>query len=224
MVRRELILPATGWPIILASLAAVGLGAAAPARAENLDEGKSAAQLFSSNCSVCHKSVRDLSKSAQGAGLQSFLRQHYTTGTDMARLLAGYVNAQGGSASRETREARPAAAPAVPRTVELPPRRPEAEVDDGERPEPRRAAAANPSDRAKPESGKPERARAGAAKPEPAKPEPAKPAPAAEAALPLAADLAPARAAAGPSSNVAQAKPVDAGPAEAKPAEARPTP
>lgn len=127
---RALVLAATMW--------ASALVASVPAGAENLDQGKSAAQLFSANCSVCHKAARGLAQAQAGTGLRGFLRQHYTTGVDMATLLADYLNANGGGTGNkrlggEATAAKPAAT-TTPRTVELPQRRPEADDDqaDGE--------------------------------------------------------------------------------------------
>jgi len=89
-------------------VAAVALLAAnvdvAPAHAQNLDAGKSAPQIFASTCAACHRSPRGLVKSVSAQALPGFLRQHYTTGTDMARQLSGYLIASGGVA--EPRQAR----------------------------------------------------------------------------------------------------------------------
>jgi len=52
---------------------------------ENLDQGKSAAQLFASNCSPCHKSPQGLAKAGGILGLDSFLREHYTASKESAR-------------------------------------------------------------------------------------------------------------------------------------------
>ena len=62
---------------------------------EDLDRNKSAAQLFSSNCTACHRSPQGLAKNLGASGLPSFLRQHYTTGASMASSLAGYLTAAG---------------------------------------------------------------------------------------------------------------------------------
>src|SRR3954466_7804031 len=66
-----------------------------PAAAQNLEAGKSPAQLFSANCSVCHKSARGLLKSVPPGQLPGFLRQHYTTSSDMAQSMSSYVIANG---------------------------------------------------------------------------------------------------------------------------------
>lgn len=63
--------------------------------AENLDAGKSPSQIFSSTCSACHKSPRGLLKNTQPSSLPGFLRQHYTTGIDMASVLSSYLISNG---------------------------------------------------------------------------------------------------------------------------------
>lgn len=61
----------------------------------DLDEGKSPQQMFSSSCSVCHQSPQGLAKGRGAGQLGSFLRQHYTTGTNQANTLAGYLTSGG---------------------------------------------------------------------------------------------------------------------------------
>lgn len=93
-----MMLRALGCVAVLGLSLMMGTGAA---RAQNLDEGKSAAQLFSANCVVCHKAAKGLAKGQAGSGLNGFLRKHYTTGTEMAGLLADYLNANGGAAGNK---------------------------------------------------------------------------------------------------------------------------
>ena len=52
-------------------------------------------EIFSSTCSLCHKSSRGLLKSVSPGSLPSFLRQHYTTSTDMAAAMSAYVLSNG---------------------------------------------------------------------------------------------------------------------------------
>ena len=67
---------------------------ASSTRAEgNLDEGKSAAQLYASACASCHKSPRSVSKT-RVFGLESFLREHYTSNRESAAILAAYLEGQ----------------------------------------------------------------------------------------------------------------------------------
>jgi len=79
----------------------IGCLTAGAARAvENLDAGKSPSQIFSNTCSACHKSPRGLLKSTPASSLPGFLRQHYTTGTDMAAVLSSYLISNGASDPR----------------------------------------------------------------------------------------------------------------------------
>jgi hypothetical protein len=62
-------------------------------RAQDLDAGKTPAQLFSSHCSACHRTPQGLVK--QSFGLAGFLRQHYTSSAATASALAAYVTSAG---------------------------------------------------------------------------------------------------------------------------------
>jgi hypothetical protein len=80
---------------------AVGIGAAgiwvagmtsllptAPAGAQgNIDAGRSPAQIFADTCASCHKSARELRRPSA-----SFLRQHYTAGSEEASAMASYLS------------------------------------------------------------------------------------------------------------------------------------
>jgi hypothetical protein len=74
--------------------------AAVPAQAQNLEAGKTPSQIFSGSCAVCHKSPRGLLKTVAPGSLPGFLRQHYTTSTDMASLLSAYVISNGATDTR----------------------------------------------------------------------------------------------------------------------------
>lgn len=86
-----------GRTLGLAALAIlIGLIGLTDARAQNnLDAGKPPSRLFADTCAVCHKSPRGLLKTVPGSSLPGFLRQHYTTGPDMASALAGYLMSSG---------------------------------------------------------------------------------------------------------------------------------
>lgn len=71
-----------------------GMAGSASAQ-ENLDAGKNPSQLFAGNCSACHKSPRGLLKTVAPGSLPGFLRQHYTTGPEMAGALSAYVLSNG---------------------------------------------------------------------------------------------------------------------------------
>jgi hypothetical protein len=73
-----------GWAILIAGPAAAQ---------ENLDQGKTAAQLYASDCAICHKTPRGLSQAGGMLGVQSFLRQHYTASREAAAAIASYLAA-----------------------------------------------------------------------------------------------------------------------------------
>jgi len=70
------------------------------AQAQNLEAGKSPAQIFAQTCSACHKSPRGLVRTVPASSLPGFLRQHYTTSSDMAGWLASYLMANGAADPR----------------------------------------------------------------------------------------------------------------------------
>jgi hypothetical protein len=84
--------------ISILGLAAAFALASAAALAQDLTAGKTAAQLFSSDCSACHRSPAGLAKNRDAGALAGFLREHYTTKPDTAGALAAYVSGFGGSA------------------------------------------------------------------------------------------------------------------------------
>jgi hypothetical protein len=57
----------------------------------NLDQGKSASQIFAAACVECHKAPGGLAKGKSTATVAEFLREHYTTNRDQAASLAAYV-------------------------------------------------------------------------------------------------------------------------------------
>jgi hypothetical protein len=73
---------------------AVGFAGSAAAQ-ENLDHGKSAAQLYASDCAICHKSPAALSKAGGVFGMESFLRQHYTASRESAAAISTYLKGFG---------------------------------------------------------------------------------------------------------------------------------
>ena len=82
----------------------------------NIDAGKTPAQIFGDTCSACHRSARDLRRASA-----SFLRAHYTTGSDEAAAMASYLSGLGGGAVSEPR-------PAAQATPAQPKQRPATEV------------------------------------------------------------------------------------------------
>src|SRR3978361_2583430 len=63
----------------------------AHAQAQNLEAGKSPSQIFAATCTACHKSPRGLLKTVPAGSLPGYLRQHYTTSSEMASLLAAFL-------------------------------------------------------------------------------------------------------------------------------------
>src|SRR5467141_4883192 len=74
--------------------------AAIPVQAQNLEAGKSPSQIFAGTCSACHKSPRGLLKTVPAGSLPGFLRQHYTTSSEMASLLSGFLVSNGAADTR----------------------------------------------------------------------------------------------------------------------------
>ena len=79
----------------------------------NLDQGKSAAQLYTSACATCHKSPQSISYTKRLLGLESFLREHYTSSRESAAILAAYLRGisadsqRGRGAAKHTSQAMP---------------------------------------------------------------------------------------------------------------------
>jgi hypothetical protein len=74
------------------------------AQAQNLEAGKSASQLFASTCNACHKSPHGLLKSVAPGSLAAFLREHYTTSSEMASQLASFLVSNGASDTRQAKQ------------------------------------------------------------------------------------------------------------------------
>src|ERR1700704_6372403 len=99
----------------------IGCLAAIPVRAQNLEAGKSPSQIFAGTCNACHKSPRGLLKTVSAGSLPGFLRQHYTTSSEMASLLSAFLVSNGApdppyvgtqpKPGKDTSEARPAGPP-----------------------------------------------------------------------------------------------------------------
>jgi hypothetical protein len=98
----------------------IGCFAVIPVQAQNLEAGKSPAQIFAGTCNACHKSPRGLLRTVPAGSLPGFLRQHYTTSGDMASLLSAFLVANGAADTRHAgtqpkqakdSEARPATLP-----------------------------------------------------------------------------------------------------------------
>jgi hypothetical protein len=114
-------------PWVLGLLAATPL---VPAAGQNLDAGKPASQIFAEVCANCHRSPREF-RSNPGT---SFLREHYTTGSDMASTMSAYLSA--GVDPRGPQAKRPPAAAGIPTSPAI---TREAPAADPSSREPRRA-------------------------------------------------------------------------------------
>ena len=78
------------WLLVLGALYLLGGPAA---QAQNIDEGKSAPQLFADSCVTCHRNPGALAKGRFRATLFPFLQDHYTTRAAEAWALASYLAA-----------------------------------------------------------------------------------------------------------------------------------
>src|SRR5437764_5392785 len=76
------------------------LTAVAVRAVENLEAGKTPSQIFAGTCNACHKSPRGLLKTVPASSLPGFLRQHYTTSSDMASVLASFLVSNGAADTR----------------------------------------------------------------------------------------------------------------------------
>ncbi len=116
MKRSTRLLPQPKPGRLLLLLGVLGSWGVAPAGAQNLDEGKSATQLFSSSCVTCHKSAAGLAKGRMQPTLFLFLKDHYTTGSSEAWSLSTYlasVDTPARSRKSSGSKKRPAPAPAA---------------------------------------------------------------------------------------------------------------
>jgi len=114
------------------------------ARAQvNIDQDKSPAHIFASDCSVCHKSTRGLANGRGSSALTGFLEEHYTSSREEAASVAAYVLSAGGGVgtAAPVREEKPDSARGRAATAEA---KPESKPDA--KPEPRTRRAAKPGE------------------------------------------------------------------------------
>ena len=142
---------------------ALGLAGGAGAQ-ESLDAGKSGAQLFASDCSICHKTPQGLSKSGRAFGLDGFLREHYTASRESAAAIAAYIQATD----------KGPAAPAPGRAVKKGTGKGDDKAKGAEKKSGGKASDTKPAD-AKPADAKPADAKPAETKPAEAKPSESKP-------------------------------------------------
>ena len=94
------------------------------AHGQNLDQGKSAARLFSDGCSSCHRSPRGLAKGRFRLTLFLFLQDHYATSSDSAWALTSYLESLDGGPRGRSRNATAKPSPSAthsPRSAVRPP-------------------------------------------------------------------------------------------------------
>ena len=96
---------------LLAVLVLAVAGWAPAAAQEDLNRGKTAVQLFTSDCADCHKNPRALAKRENARVLAEFLRVHYTASRENAAALASYLASL--PPPPRVAPARPAAKPAA---------------------------------------------------------------------------------------------------------------
>ena len=74
------------------AVAALALLVAGPALAqEDIDAGKTPAQLYAQDCAICHKTPHGLTKVGGLLALQNYLRVHYTASRQSAAAIAAYL-------------------------------------------------------------------------------------------------------------------------------------
>jgi hypothetical protein len=90
-------------------LAGAGLSAGSVLAQEDLNRGKTPAQLFASDCAECHRNPRSISKRDNANALADYLRVHYTASRESAAAIAGYLVSLGGAVepARPARSATP---------------------------------------------------------------------------------------------------------------------
>jgi hypothetical protein len=113
----------------------------------NIDAGKSPAQMFADTCSNCHRRPSELKRGAS----TSFLRQHYTPGSQEAAAMASYLagipaDSRGGKERERAKEKTKTQQPAQERPQERPKGAQQAQQQQpkGKRPELAKSAAEPP--------------------------------------------------------------------------------
>lgn len=106
----------------------------APAMAHaqiDIDQGKTAEQMFSTDCATCHKSPRGLAGGRGSLALRGFLQEHYTSNDAQAAALTAYVLGAGGDSAPPPAKREPKI---TPERAKLPERSKPA-VEEAKRPE-----------------------------------------------------------------------------------------
>jgi len=106
------------------SLLAVGVMSvliAGAAQAQNLDQGKSGARLFTDGCATCHPSPRGLARGRFSLTLFLFLQKHYASNSSSAWTLTSYLESVDSARPGRSRAAVPSPATRASRSSMRPP-------------------------------------------------------------------------------------------------------
>ena len=161
-----------GMGLAVGALALMFAGAAGAQ--ESLDSGKTPAQLFASDCAICHKTPQGINKSGRLLGLEGFLREHYTASRESAAAIAAYLQAMDRGAPAPAKPAKKMGAKPDDKTKGADKKSATGKPGDAKAGD-AKAGDAKPAD-AKPAEAKPSEAKPSEAKPADAKPSEAKPA------------------------------------------------
>jgi hypothetical protein len=66
----------------------------------NIDQDKTPAHIYESDCAVCHKAIRGLANGRSRTALTAYLTEHYASSDSEAQALAAYVLSSGGGVGR----------------------------------------------------------------------------------------------------------------------------
>jgi hypothetical protein len=99
-----------GGILLLIGSLALGIASWAGAQ-ENLEKGKTAAQLYANDCAICHKSPQSVPRTTGIFGLENFLREHYAASAEAAAAIATYLNGLERRAKPVSQSKTPAQAP-----------------------------------------------------------------------------------------------------------------
>ncbi|MGH7913697.1 MAG: hypothetical protein ACREPW_03470, partial [Candidatus Binataceae bacterium] len=155
-------------------MAVLLLGAAGTASAqENLNAGKTPAELYAADCTMCHKSPRGLADKAGIFGLESFLREHYTSSRESAAAISAYLQAIDREPAHRQVRSRPSSQTGHKAKLAFPPPRP-SQANSSES-----KSSETKASKAKTSKAKASKAKSSENKPSGSKPSASKPAPAA---------------------------------------------
>jgi hypothetical protein len=100
----------------LLALGVISVLIGSPAKAQNLDQGKSPAKLFADSCATCHHSPRGLAKGRFRLTLFMFLQDHYSSSSSSAWALSSYLESVESPRRGKSRETAAKPSPAASRS------------------------------------------------------------------------------------------------------------